>query len=136
MNIKILQLLDVHQAELRLLTSPYWNNTAAVRCDDDISEWMSIKQGVRQGCVASPHLFVLYTEIIIRELGGMEGYKISGTVVNNQRSTNYTVIVAEKSVENGLHLNSAKSFLMVFSKSTITPTCHIDDYIIFFYLTE
>ena len=59
--VDLLQLLNVDQAELRLLTSLYWNKTAAVRCDDDISEWMSIKHGVRQGCVASPHLFALYT---------------------------------------------------------------------------
>ena len=63
----LLQSLDVDQAELRLLISLYWNQTAAVRCDDDISAWTSIKQGVRQGCVASPHLFALYTEMIMRE---------------------------------------------------------------------
>ena len=33
----LLKSLDVDQAELRLLTSLYWNQTAAVRCDDDIS---------------------------------------------------------------------------------------------------
>ena len=74
--VDLLQSLDVDQAELRLLTSLYWNQTAAVRCDDDISEWMSIKQGVRQGCVASPHLFALYTYIFMRELGDMEGFRI------------------------------------------------------------
>ena len=35
--VNLLQSLDVDQAELRLLTSLYWNQTAAVRCDDDIS---------------------------------------------------------------------------------------------------
>ena len=101
---------------------------------------MSIKQGVQQGCVASPHLFALYTEMIMRELGDMEGFRIGGTVVNNLRYADDTVIVAEsekqlkrlinvvvaKSEEKGLHLNSAKSFLMVFSKSITTPACHID----------
>ena len=43
---KLLQSLDVDQAELRLLISLYWNQTAAVRCDDDISAWTSIKRGV------------------------------------------------------------------------------------------
>ena len=64
--VDLLQSLAVDQAELRLLTSLYRNQTAAVRCDDHISEWMSIKQGVRQGCVASLHLFALYTEMIMR----------------------------------------------------------------------
>ena len=131
MNITIIQ---------KLLISLYWNQTAAVRCYDDISAWMSIKQGVRQGCVASPHLFALYTEIIMRELGDMEGFRIGGTVVSNLRYTDDTVIVAVseeqlqrlinvvvvKNEVKGLHLNSTRSFSMVFSKSITTPTCHID----------
>ena len=126
--------------ELRLLISLYWNQTAAVICDDDISAWMSIKQGVRHGCEASPHLYALYTDMIMRELGNMEGFRIGSTVVNNLRYADDTVIVAEseeqlqrlinvvvaKSEEKGLHLNSAKSFSMEISKSITTPTCHID----------
>ena len=37
---------------------------AAVKCDNDISDWMCIKQGVSHGCVASHHLFAWYTEIL------------------------------------------------------------------------
>ena len=33
---------------------------------------MSIKQCVRQGCVASPHVFAVYTEIIMRSLEDKE----------------------------------------------------------------
>ena len=78
----------------------------------------------------------------MRALGDMEGFRIGYTIVNNLRHANDTVIVAEseeqlqrlinvvvaKSEEKGLHLNSAKSFSMVFSKSITThsPTCHID----------
>ena len=51
------------KSETRLLTHLYWKQTEAVRCADDISEWLDIKQGVRQGCVASPHLFALYKQI-------------------------------------------------------------------------
>ena len=114
--------------------------TAAVRCGDDISEWLDIKQGVRQGCVASPHLFALYTEMIMRELDDMDGFRIGGTVVNNLRYADDTVIIAEseeqlqclinvvvtKSEEKCLYLNSAKSFTMVFSKTSQIPTCNIN----------
>ena len=65
-----------------------------MRCDDDISAWISIKQEARQGCVASPHLFDLYTEMIMREFWDM-GFIIGSTVVNNLRYANDTVIVAE-----------------------------------------
>ena len=90
--------------------------------------------------VDSPHLFTLYTAMIMRELVDMEGFRIGGTVVNNLRYADDTVIVAEsedklqrlinvvvaKTEEKGFHLNSAKSFSMAFSKLITTPTCHID----------
>ena len=135
--VELLQSLGVDKSQTRLLTS--WKQTAAVRCGDDISEWLDIKQGVRQGCVAS-HLFALYTEMITRELDDMDGFRICGTVVNNLWYADDTVIIAEseeqlqrlinvvvtKSEEKGLYLNSAKSFAMVFSKASQIPTCNIN----------
>ena len=67
----------------------------------------------------------------MRELDDMDGFIIGGTVVNNLRYADDTVIIAEseeqlqrlinvvvtKSEETGLYLNSAKSFAMVFSKT-------------------
>ena len=101
---------------------------------------LDIKQGVRQGCVSSPYLFALYTEVIMRELDDMDGFRIGGTVVNNLRYAYDTVIMAEseeqlqrlinvvvtKSEEKGLYLNSAKLFAMVFSKASQIPTCNIN----------
>ena len=80
------------------------------------------QQGVRLGCVASPHLFALYTEMIMRELDDMDGFRIGGTVVINLRCADDTVIITEseqelqclinvvvtKSEEKGLYLNSAQ----------------------------
>ena len=57
--VELLQSLDVDKSET--ITNLYRKQTAAFRCGDDISEWLDIKQGVRQGCVASPHLFALHT---------------------------------------------------------------------------
>ena len=137
---ELLQSLDVDKSETRLLTNLYWKQTANVRCGDDISEWLDIKQGVRQRCVASPQLFSLYTEMIMRELDDMDGFRISGTVVNNLRYADDTMIISEseeqlqrlinlvvtKSEEKDLYLNSAKSFAMVFSKASQIPTCNIN----------
>ena len=72
-----------------------WKQTITVRCGDCISEWSDINQGVRQGCVASPHLFALYTHMIMRELDDMDGFRIGGTVVNHLRYADDTVIIAE-----------------------------------------
>ena len=128
--VELLQSLDVDKSETMLLTNLYWKQTAAVRCGDDISEWLDIKQGVRQGYVASPHLFALYMEMIMMELDDMDGFRIGGTVGNNHRYADDTVITSEseeelqrlinvvvtKSEEKGLYLNSAKSIAMVFSR--------------------
>ena len=127
--VELLQSLDVDKSETRLLTNLYWKQTVAVRCGDDISERLDIEHGVRQGCVASPHLFALYTVMIMRELDDMDGFRIGDTVVNNIRYADDAVIIAEseeqlqrlinvvvtKSEEKDLYLSNAKSFAMVFS---------------------
>ena len=78
--------------------------------------------------------------MIMRELDDMDGFRIGGTVVNNLRYADDTVIIAEseeqlqrlinvvvtKSEEKGLYLNSTKSFTMVFSKASQIPTCNIN----------
>ena len=138
--VELIQSLDVDKSETRLLTNLYWKQTSAVGCGDDISEWLDIKQGVRQACVASPRWFALHTEMIMRELDDMDGFRIGGTVVNNLRYADDTVIMAEseeqlqrlisvvvtKSEEKGLYLNNAKSFAMVFSKASQIHTCNIN----------
>ena len=56
---------------------------------------MNIKKDIRQGCVASPHLFSLYTEMIMRNIEGKGGFIVRGTVINNLRYADDTVIIAE-----------------------------------------
>ena len=56
--IELLQSLDIDTQDVKLLANLNWNRQAAVGHNGEISESISIKQGVRQGCVASPHLFV------------------------------------------------------------------------------
>ena len=62
--IDLLNAIDVGSHDVQLLAKLYWKQTAAVRHNGEISEWVSIKQGVRQGCGVSPHLFAMYTEMI------------------------------------------------------------------------
>ena len=55
--------MDSH--DVQLLANLYWKQKAAIRHNGEISEWMSFRQDVRQGCVASPHLFTMHTEMIM-----------------------------------------------------------------------
>ena len=137
--IETLKGFDIETRDIALLTNIYWNQRAAVRHEDEISDWMEIQQGVRQGCVASPHLFALYTEMIMRTLDTMDGFKIGGQILNNIRYADDTVLIAEseeqlqqlmntvvqESERKGLYLNSSKSFTMIFTKSKIIPPCNI-----------
>ena len=77
--------------------------------------------------------------MIMRNIKGNGGFRVGGTVINNWRYADGTVIIAEteeelkqlidivvrESENKGLYLNGSKYFTMVFSKSTVIPTCTI-----------
>lgn len=49
----ILMELDIDGKDLRLIRNLYWDQKAAIRIGDEISNYVNIKNGVRQGCVLS-----------------------------------------------------------------------------------
>ena len=66
-----------------------------MRVDNEMSEITQIRRGVRQGCVFSPDLFNLYSEIILREVEGLQGFVIGGHNMNNLRYADDTVLISE-----------------------------------------
>ena len=83
--------MDRH--DVQLLANLYWKQKAAVRHNDKISEWMRIKHGVRQGCVAYPRLFTVYTEMIMISLTDKGGFRIGDRVINNLVYADDTIIL-------------------------------------------
>ena len=64
--------MNIDGKDLRIVRNIYWEQTAAMRIGNDLSAFhLDIKRGVRQGCVLSPDLFSIYSEIIMRALEGM-----------------------------------------------------------------
>ena len=133
--LKLLNQLHVDGKDLRIIKNMYWDQTAAVRVENDTSPFQKIKRGVRQGCVLSPDLFNLYSELIMRNLEDSPGIKVGGKNVNNLRYADDTVLIAEnekdlqnlldiverESAKKGLELNGKKTEVMVVSrKSNIT----------------
>ena len=59
-----------------------------------MSEYIEIKRGVRQGCVLSPTLLNLCTEMIFREIVDKKGVTIGGVNINNLRYADDTVLLA------------------------------------------
>ena len=92
----LLSSLDIESHDIKLLVNLYWNQQAAVRHNGEASESMNIKQCIRQSCVASPHLFALYTEMIMRNIEGKGGFRVGGTGINNLRYPYDTVILMQK----------------------------------------
>ena len=135
---KMLANIQIDDKDMRIIRTIYCEQLAAVRLPDGLTNWFSIKRGVRQGCVMSPDLFNLYSEVILRELEGMpEGITINGVKINNLRYADDTVLLAnseeelqrlfdavvEKSERLGLTVNSKKTKVMVITKSETIPVC-------------
>ena len=82
-----------------MIRNLYWDQSAAVRIGGELSEYKLIERGVRQGCVMSPDLYNIYSEMILRNLENYPGVKINGENINNIRYADDTVLIAD-SVEN------------------------------------
>jgi len=140
----LLEMLDnigIDDKELRLVQNLYFDQLAAIRVNEVTSKWTPIKKGVRQGCVMSPDLFSLYSEIILRAIEDVPGVRIGGKNLNNLRYADDTVLIAdteeklqelvdivnETSKLYGMELNEKKTEAMVITKKKEVdlPTCKI-----------
>lgn len=130
--IKCMEKIGIDGKDIRIITSLYWHQKAAIRIQNKLSPYTPIKRGVRQGCVLSPYLFNIYTEFIFRESTEMNGVNIGGRNINNLRYADDTVLITnnqedlqslvntvkENSEINGLEMNVKKTKVMVMSKKT------------------
>jgi len=139
--LDMLNKINMDDKDLRLIQNLYYDQSAVIRVGDNVTEECAIKKGVRQGCVLSPDLFSLYSEIILRELIGEPGIKIGGTNINNLRFADDTVLIADSeqklqnlvnvtnisSVNKGMELNVKKTECMVITKKNENeiPNCNI-----------
>ena len=97
-----------------------------------------MKRGVKQGCVLSPDIFNLYSEVIMRNLEEHPEIKVSGKNVNNLRYADDMVLIAEnekdlqalldiierESLNKGLELHAKKTEVMVISPKA-NATCYV-----------
>ena len=76
----------------------YAGQEATVKIGHGTTDWFTIGNGVRWGCILSPYLFNLYAEYIMRNAGLDEvpaETKIAGRNVNNLRYADDTTFMAE-----------------------------------------
>ena len=135
--LRMLERLGVDEKDMRIIRNLYYQQKAAVKVGNELTEFVDIKRGVRQGCVLSPELFALYGEIILRAIETMDGFSLGGRNINNVRYADDTVLVADSveklqdlvntvnvaSEEKGLRINRGKTECMVVSKRNESPDC-------------
>lgn len=113
---------------IHLLQQLYNDQEASVRTEFGETQWFGIGKGVRQGCILSPYLFNLYSEMVMRNATEHAhcGIKIGGRVVNNLRYADdttlltdnkrdlvkYIELIKKESEKAGLFLNIKKTKIM------------------------
>ena len=81
--------------EKRMVANLYWNQTAKVRYDNELTDDVTIAKGVKQGFVLLPVLFNLHIEMLITEaLYEEEGIKMGGESITTIRCADDTAVVA------------------------------------------
>ena len=73
----------------------YAGQEAMVRTEHVATDWFQIGKGVRQGCILSPCLFILYAEYIMRNAGldeAQAGIKITRRNINHLRYADDTTL--------------------------------------------
>ena len=138
--VRMLESIGVDGKDIRLIKNLYWNQKASFKIEEEFSDWVEVKRGVRQGCVMSPDLFSLYGEFIMRETEVVCGVRVGGQNVNNIRYADDTVLIADSedglrhllqvvkdaSEEKGLSINVAKTECLVISKEQRQPRCSLE----------
>ncbi|RUS75173.1 hypothetical protein EGW08_017081 [Elysia chlorotica] len=138
--IESLKGIGIDGKVIRIIRNLYWEQTSCFRIGEKVTDQTSIQRSVRQGCVMSPSLFNLYTEIIFRNINELPGMNISGQNINNIRYVDDTALVAEtpeqlqalldkvneESENCGLAMNAKKTKVMVINRKDITPKININ----------
>lgn len=135
--IEILQHIGLDDKDIAVLRTLYWNQYATVKIDgDQETDEIPIRRGVRQGCVLSPCLFNIYSEVIFKKaIREEKGVRIGGESITNIRYADDTAILAEsiedlqrmldkvneQSTQMGLTINIKKTKLLVTSKLDVGP---------------
>jgi len=132
-------LINTAEKDMRIIKILYYEQTAAVRVGNELTEWTKIGTGFRQGYVLSPDLYNLYCKIIFRNIQYLDGIIIGGTNINNIRYADDTVLLATSenklqelidqvvfhSKNYGMEVNTTEAECMVKTKSQSIPMCKI-----------
>ena len=80
-----------------IIQALYTSQRAAVQVEGDLTKWFTVGKGVRQGCILSPALFNIYSEMIIRTAieNSHQGANIGGRCISNLSYVDDVALIAE-----------------------------------------
>lgn len=129
---KTLEELGVPLHLISLVKNLYDASEAVVKIDNTLSGKCRIRKGVRQGCVLSPLLYNVYSEVVMRNVleSWDGGVKIGGKRFSNLRFADDTLLIAGSpeelqgilhrlqgvSLEYGLKININKTKIMIIDR--------------------
>ena len=133
--LKKLREVGIDDKDLRIIQNLYYEQEASVRVGNAETETIPIKKRVHQGCVASPDLFNLYQEMIMRITTNMAEIKVGDININNIRYADDTALIATSQVNlqrlvdravvesaaYGMEVNVKKTQCMVKTKKESVP---------------
>ena len=99
---KILKEMGIPDHLSCLLRNLYAGQEATVRTGHGTTDWFQTGEGVRQGHILSPCLFILYAEYIMRNVRldkSEAGIKIARRNINNLRYADIITLMAESKGE-------------------------------------
>ena len=113
----MLQDINIDGKDLQLIKNMYWQQTAAIKINNNISGYQKIKRGVIQGCEPSPEFFSLYSGTILRTIKDRPGIRIGGENITNLRYADDIVLIAgrEEEMQGLVHTISEESGIMGLS---------------------
>ena len=137
--IQCLREIGVDGKYTKIIRNLYWDHTASVRIMNELSDEIRMQRGVRQGCVASPNIFNLYTDNIFRDIINTKGVKVGGKHYNNPRYADDTALLSgnekelteltrkinEVGKQVGMKINIKKTKVMVVSNKRNSPKINI-----------
>src|SRR6185295_15905866 len=65
---RVMREYGVSEKIVRIVNSLYENTRAQVRVNGSLSEFLSLKTGVKQGCVLSPLLFNIFLDWVVKRV--------------------------------------------------------------------
>ena len=72
-STNVLSLCGIPNKYIKVISAKHDNNTAAVKVGNEVSGWLRIKSGDKQGCVLFPFTWIILMDFVLKSTGKAMG---------------------------------------------------------------